>query len=118
MMAAVVLCCLWSCNEKPRHYKFVKRAMDGTEQVETIEAQNDTAALSLYIDRMSQVIVDNMNDNGKPFEAMFIISPEGDTLNTNKDMLEIISERIQAIDMTSQRAAIATDTVVPSTPAN
>ena len=93
---AIVLSLLSSCNEKPRHYKFVKKLKDGTEKLEKIEAKNDTDALNLYIDRMSAVVVDNLNNPGDQIEAMFVVSPEGDTLNTNEELLKCVMERIEA----------------------
>jgi hypothetical protein len=93
---AIVLSLLSSCNEKPRHYKFVKKLKDGTEKLEKIEAKNDTDALNLYIDRMSAVVVDNLNNPGEQIEAMFVVSPEGDTLNTNEELLKCVMERIEA----------------------
>ncbi len=93
---AIVLSLLSSCNEKPRHYKFVKKLKDGTEKLEKIEAKNDTDALNLYIDRMSAVVVDNLNNPREQIEAMFVVSPEGDTLNTNEELLKCVMERIEA----------------------
>ena len=93
---AIVLSLLSSCNEKPRHYKFVKKLKDGTEKLEKIEAKNDTDALNLYIDRMSAVVVDHLNNPGEQIEAMFVVSPEGDTLNTNEELLKCVMERIEA----------------------
>ena len=62
-MAAVVCCCVISCNEKPKSYRFVKIANDGKEEVENIE-------------------------------AMYVISPDGDTLNTNEQLLEAVAKTL------------------------
>ena len=93
LITAAVVSGLWSCNEKPRHYKFVKRTMDNTEQVETFEAKNDTDALNTFIDRMSAIVVENLNKNAEPFKDMYVISPEGDTLNKNKELLEYVATK-------------------------
>ena len=94
LVIAFTLACISSCNEKPKSYKFVKRAIDGTEQIETISAKNDTDALNMYLDRMSSVIMESIEKKEAPFEAMFVISPEGDTLNTNKELLEYVSKSL------------------------
>ena len=87
--------CMISCNEKPRNYKFVKRTVDGTEQVEEFKAKNDTDALNIYIDRMAAVVVENFDNPQAQYEKMFVISPDGDTLNTNKELLDHVSQRFQ-----------------------
>ena len=96
LVIAIALSCLSSCNEKPKSYRFVKIMKDGTEQVEQFEAKNDTDALNLYLDRMSALIVENLEKKTEPFEAMYVISPGGDTLNTNQDLLKCVMERIEA----------------------
>ena len=96
MLAAVCCGCLVSCNEKPRSYKFVKVAHDGNEQVEKFEASNDTAALKIYFDRMEKIIVDNINKQAEPFKAMYVISPDGDTLNINEELLNAVANTVNA----------------------
>ena len=86
---AVCGCLLTGCNEKPKSYRFVKVMNDGTEQVEDITAKNDTDALKQYMSAMEKVIMENIDKpDAQPFKAMFVISPEGDTLNTNNELLE------------------------------
>ncbi len=94
LMVAVVCCgCLISCNEKPRSYKMVKVLQDGQEQVEEFQASNDTAALNEYIDRMSKVIASSIASGKEAdFKEMFVISPEGDTLNTDEELLKAVSD--------------------------
>ena len=96
LIAAIAMSCLWSCNEKPKSYRFVKKMKDGTEQVEKIEAKNDTDALNMYLDRMSAAILENLGKQEEPYEAMFVLSPDGDTLNTNEELLKYVMERIEA----------------------
>ena len=96
LIIAFTLANLSSCNEKPKSDQFVMRAKDGTEKVEKIAAKNDTDALNMYLDRMSAVIVASIEKKEPPFEAMFVISPEGDTLNTNKELLEYVSRSFQS----------------------
>ena len=94
LMVAVVCCCVISCNEKPKSYKFVKIVDDGKEEVENIEAKNDTDALKLYFDRMEKIIVANIGKQEEPFKAMYVISPDGDTLNTNEQLLEAVAKTL------------------------
>ena len=94
LMAAVVCCCVISCNEKPKSYKFVKIVDDGKEEVENIEAKNDTDALKQYFDRMEKIIVANIGKQEEPFKAMYVISPDGDTLNTNEQLLEAVAKTL------------------------
>lgn len=84
------VCCgfIVSCNEKPNHYRFVK-VMNGKEDVDTIEAKNDTDALKQYFSLMEKIVVANL-DGGTPYEAMYIISPDGDTLNTNEELTKAV----------------------------
>ena len=97
ILAAVCCGCLVSCNEKPIGYRFVKVLPDGKEEVEKIEAKNDTDALNQYFDRMEKIIVENIGKESEPFKAMYVISPSGDTLNTNKEMLEAVMKNLPTL---------------------
>ena len=97
LLLAVVCCGVFSCNEKPKSYRFVKVTNDGKEEVENIEAKNDTDALNLYFDRMEKIIVENIGKETQPFKSMCVISPEGDTLNTNKELIEAISKNLPTV---------------------
>ena len=90
LLAAVCCGCLVSCNEKPKSYRYVKVMPDGKEVVETIEAENDTAAAKVFLERMVKMF-SQPQDN--PAQAVFIISPEGDTLNTNKELMETVFQQ-------------------------
>ena len=80
---------LTSCNEKPKNYRFVKVMADGKEVEEKIVATNDTDALKQYLNEMEKIIVINIDKpDAKPFEAMYVISPKGDTLNKDNEMIE------------------------------
>ena len=105
--------CMISCNEKPKNYKFVKRAMDGTEQVEEFQAKNDTDALNLYLDRMAAVVIENLNNQVPKFDKMFVISPDGDTLNTNQELLDHVSKNFQ--NPAPATTAGHTDTIILGT---
>lgn len=96
MVAAVCCGCLSSCNVKPKSYRFVMKAKDGSEKVEDIKAKNDTDALNQYLDRMSQVIVESLEKKEPAFESMYVISPDGDTLNTDKELLEAVSNNFKS----------------------
>ena len=74
-------------------YKFVMVRQDGSELVEDLEAKNDTDALVLYIDRMTKTVMANIDKEVPPYKEMYIISPEGDTLNTNEELLKIATEK-------------------------
>ena len=100
LLLTVVCSCVFSCNEKPRSYKFVKIANDGKEVVETLEAKNDTDALKLYFDRMEKIIIANIG-KGEPFKAMYVISPDGDTLNTNAELLEAVAKTLPTMSATA-----------------
>ena len=84
-VAAVCCCCLLSCNEKPQKYRFVKVTPDGKEIVEDIEALNDTVAVKQFFGIMEKMFIENAEP---PFKEMFLISPAGDTLNTNEALME------------------------------
>ena len=90
LVAAVCCGCLVSCNEKPRSYRFVKVMPDGKEVVETIEAANDTAAAKVFLDRMVKMY---SQPQDTPVQAVFIISPEGDTLNTDQALMEAVFQQ-------------------------
>jgi len=96
LTAMVAMCCLWSCNEKPRHYQLVQNMADGTQTVEKFDAANDTVALNQYLDRMTKIIVENMADStakSPAVESMYVISPDGDTLNTNEELMHVIEQQ-------------------------
>jgi hypothetical protein len=88
ILAAVCCGCFVSCNEKPTHYRFVKVLNDGKEEVEQLDAKDDTAALNIYMKRMEEILVESIEKQEEsPYKSMFIISPDGDTLNTNEELL-------------------------------
>ena len=94
LLLAVVCCGVFSCNEKPKSYRFVKVTADGKEEVEKIEAKNDTDALNLYFDKMEKIIMANLEKQEQPYQSMYVISPDGDTLNTDKELIEAISKSL------------------------
>ena len=87
ILAAIGCGCLVSCNEKPREYQIIINTVDGKQQVEKLTAQNDTVALNMYLDRMTKSIIAETEKDSTSIESMFILSPEGDTLNTNEELL-------------------------------
>ena len=94
LLTAALCCGVLSCNEKPKSYRFLKVMNDGKEVVENIQAVNDTDALNQYFERMEKVIIANLDKSEEPFKAMFVISPEGDTLNTNKELIEAVMKNV------------------------
>lgn len=97
LTAVMAIACLSSCNEKPRHYTFIQNMSDGKQIVEQIDAKNDTVALNLFLDRMTKAIVDNLEDSDSTsakVESTYIISPDGDTLNTNLELTQAIEKQI------------------------
>lgn len=104
-LAAVCCGCLMSCNEKPKHYRFVKQLNDGKEEVETIDAKNDTDALKQYFSRMQKIIVENLDKPESNFKAMYVISPAGDTLNKDEALMEaaVKPEPTQAVPQTAAK---------------
>ena len=100
LLAAAVCCGVFSCNEKPMHYKFVKVLPDGKEEVENLDAKNDTDALNLYINRMEKELIRCISKGEEPdITKMFVISPDGDTLNTNKELLEAVSKGLPTMNV-------------------
>ena len=94
MLAAVCCGCLISCNgndqsnkEEPKKviYRMVTVMPDGRELSERIEAENDTVAAKQFVDKMTKIVSGNQQPD---YEAMYLISPDGDTLNTNLDLME------------------------------
>ena len=106
VLAAIVCCSVISCNEKPKHYRFVTIGNDGKEKVEDISAKNDTDALNQYFDRMEKILVENIGKGGEPsYKAMYVISPEGDTLNTNKELLQSVMKDLPVLMTPEDKAA-------------
>ena len=111
LLLAVLCCGMFSCTEKAqktegeestKSYKFVKVGTDDKESVEEFTAKNDTDALNQYFALMEKVIIDNIGKEDEPYKAMYVISPEGDTLNTNKELLEAVTKdvpRVKAIPL-------------------
>ncbi|MBQ3364084.1 MAG: hypothetical protein IJG42_09070 [Muribaculaceae bacterium] len=97
LLTAALCCGVLSCNEKPKSYRFVKVANDGKEVVEKFVASNDTDALNQYFERMEKIIVENIDKAEEPFKAMFVISPDGDTLNTNKALIEEVMKNVPTV---------------------
>lgn len=89
-LAAVCCGCLISCNEKPKHYRFVKQLYNGKEEVEEINAKNDTDALKQYFSQMEKIIVESLDKPESGFKAMYVISPDGDTLNKDEALMKAI----------------------------
>ncbi|MBQ6079234.1 MAG: hypothetical protein IJK93_03050 [Muribaculaceae bacterium] len=102
----VATCCmfLFSCNEKPKSYRIVTVMTDGNEAVEKITAKNDTDAALQYVGRLEKMIADAASGAAtNDFKAMYIISPDGDTLNTNEDLMTAVlnPEPIEMADIDS-----------------
>ena len=94
MLAAVSCGCLISCNgndqsnkEEPKKliYRMVTVMPDGRELSDRIEAENDTVAAKQFVDKMTKLVAGNQQPD---YEALYLISPDGDTLNTNLDLME------------------------------
>ncbi len=98
IFAAALCCCVISCNEKPGHYRFVQEKADGSQIEEKIEALNDTDAVKQYLERLTAIIIEKMTSGADSVESdikgMYIISPKGDTLNTNDELMNAIGEEI------------------------
>lgn len=113
ILLTVMGCYFVSCNgpakeqakqEQPAEavYKFVQVLPDGSEQVEDLTAKNDTDALNLYFDRMEKILMDNIGKKEQPFKAMYIISPKGDTLNTDEKLMESVMKKTAQTMMISK----------------
>ena len=97
VVVAVMCCCVMSCNEKPKSYRFVQVNKDGSEKVEDLKAKNDTDALNLYFERMEKIIIANVGKEDSPIQSMYVISPEGDTLNTNAELLQAVMKDVPVL---------------------
>ena len=117
VLAAACCCMFSSCNEKKAQeqgqeqeqtesYRFVKVMPDGKEQVEDISAKNDTDALKQYLSEMEKTIMANIDKaDSEQYKAMYVISPKGDTLNTNNELLEaVVKNDTTVITMTPMAA--------------
>jgi len=99
LVAAIVMAGATSCNKKPKSYTIVTNTTDGKSQEEVITAANDTDALNLYLDRMSAIIVANMEKKSAPdIKSMYVLSPDGDTLNTDEGLLQAVMKKQQQAD--------------------
>lgn len=87
LIITLTLAVLASCNEKPRNYELIINTMDGKQKVEKLTAKDDTAALKLYLDRMTKSVLEETEKDTTSIQSMFIVSPDGDTLNTNQELL-------------------------------
>lgn len=106
---AICGCLLTGCNEKPKSYRFVKVMPNGTEQVESISAMNDTDALKQYLSAMEKAVLANIDKpSEEQYKAMYVISPDGDTLNTNNELLEAAMEGQTGVTTVQPAAAPAT----------
>ena len=105
LLLAVLCCGTFSCNEKSKStqseessvkksYRFVKVGHDDKESVEEITAKNDTDALNQYFALMEKIIVENIGKEQEPYKSMYVISPEGDTLNTNEELLQAVTKDV------------------------
>ena len=74
------------------------------EQVETFEAKNDTDALKQYFKRMEKIIIENLDKQDSGIEAMYVISPEGDTLNTNMELLDAVTKDLPTMTVPAPEA--------------
>ena len=98
ILVAALCCGMFSCNEKlPQNYKIVKVLNDGKEEVEELQAANDTVALNMYLDKLGKIIVENMDKEEAPFVRMYILSPKGDTLNTNEELLNTVMKATNTV---------------------
>jgi 16S rRNA (uracil1498-N3)-methyltransferase len=94
LLLAVVCCGVFSCNEKPKSYRFVKVTNDGKEEVENIEAKNDTDALNLYFDRMEKIILSAAKQSLTPYlPVLHELTPYADFIRAqaHKDQQNFIA---------------------------
>ena len=54
--------------------------------------------LKQYFDRLEKIIVANIDKPQEPFKAMYIISPDGDTLNINAELLEAVAQTLPSME--------------------
>lgn len=107
VMVALMCCLVFSCNEKPQHYKFVKVTASG-EQVENLDAKNDTDALKQYFVRMEKILIENIGNPDPDITAMYVISPDGDTLNTDPELLKAFTKDLPTMGEPAEPAETLT----------
>ena len=101
LFLAITFCAI-SCNEKPKKeqplktYKFVQ-VLDQGEQVNDFEAKNDTDALYQYFKMIEKIIIANLDKEDSGIKAMYVVSPDGDTLNTKKELLDEVAKNLPAM---------------------
>ena len=68
-------------------YKFVKVLTAGGEEVEEFDFDSDSAAIVTLLEKgMKEMFA----DQGKTFKKAHIINPQGDTLNSEKNMSKMM----------------------------
>ena len=108
VMVALMCCLVFSCNEKPKSYRFVKVTTDGKEEVENIAAKNDTDALKQYFVRMEKILIENIGNPDPDITAMYVISPDGDTLNTDPELLKAFTKDLPTMGEPAEPAETLT----------
>ena len=68
-------------------YRIVYISNDGSEKSEKIEAANDTDAVKQFTQKVMAMAMSNLDKKEPPYKGMYVISPSGDTLNKNDELL-------------------------------
>lgn len=92
LLIFIAVFCMASCgnssNEKGDGYRIVFVTKDGSKEVEKIEAQNDTDAVRQFTQKVSTIVFSNLDKEEPPFEDAYVLSPDGDKLNKNEELLK------------------------------
>lgn len=80
--------CGCSGNEKGDGYRIVYVSKDGSKNVEKIEALNDTDAVKQFSKKVSSLVFKNLDKDEPPYEDVYVLSPDGEKLNKNKDLMK------------------------------
>lgn len=102
-LCSLFLLSLFSCNQQSQtkgndnqdaleeqsspSYKIVKVLVKGGESVEMLEAENDSIAFTTF---MEKGMKEMFEDQGKTFKKQFLINPQGDTLNSDKNLSKMM----------------------------
>lgn len=76
-------------------YRIVYINNDGTEEIEKIEAQNDTDAVRQYTKKVTSIVFKNLDKEDPPYKDIFVLSPSGEKLNKNKSLMNAAAGNIK-----------------------
>lgn len=76
-------------------YRIVYINNDGTEEIEKIEALNDTDAVRQYTKKVTSIVFKNLDKEDPPYKEISVLSPSGEELNKNKALMKAAAGNIK-----------------------